>query len=384
MTVLTLSLDQQLFEETTDRFLTVEMPRTAIRALRASIPGFDATYWRRGAELGWTSLLVSEDDGGGSISREELVDLTIVARQFGRHAAPGPLTATNVVAFALSRYGSAEQRAALLPGIVAGDTLVSWAWSGRGPKNGLGDCGVAASRTDGGWLLTGEALPIESGVQCRHLLVTAADGVGLTQFLVPCDTQGLSLQPLEGLDLTRRYAAARFKQVFVGPDAVVGLPSEGETAVEQQLQIALVIQCAETVGAMEAALEMTIEWSFDRYSFGRPLASYQEIKHRFADMKTWLEASHAIADAAARAVQTDSADAPKIVSAAASYVGHHGVELVQDCVQIHGGIGLTFEHDLHLYLRRATQNSVLYGAPSEHQLRVTFFLERAQVPTNPR
>jgi alkylation response protein AidB-like acyl-CoA dehydrogenase len=135
--------------------------------------------------------------------------------------------------------------------------------------------------------------------------------------------------------------------------------------------VAIVLQLAEMVGAMDKALEMTIEWAFDRYSFGRPLASYQELKHRFADMKLWLEASHAIADAAARAVEDDSADAWDLLAAGKAYIGHYGVELLQDCVQIHGGIGVTFEHDIHLYVRRVVLDSHQYGTVSEHRERLT-------------
>ena len=126
---------------------------------------------------------------------------------------------------------------------------------------------------------------------------------------------------------------------------------------------------------MQAAFDMTVAWAFDRYSFGRPLASYQELKHRFADMLSWLQASHAINDAAAAAVEAHSPEAPELVSAAKAYIGIYGSELVQDCVQIHGGIGVTFEHDLHLYLRRVTLNRALYGTPAEHQLRITNVLE---------
>ena len=123
---------------------------------------------------------------------------------------------------------------------------------------------------------------------------------------------------------------------------------------------------------------MTIEWAFDRYSFGRPLASYQELKHRFADMKLWLESSHAIADGAAQAVEDDMPDAWDILSAGKAYVGHYGVELMHDCVQIHGGIGVTFEHDLHLFLRRVTADSLQYGTVTEHRERLTATLEKEE------
>jgi alkylation response protein AidB-like acyl-CoA dehydrogenase len=119
-----------------------------------------------------------------------------------------------------------------------------------------------------------------------------------------------------------------------------------------------------------------VQWAFDRYSFGRPLASYQALKHRFADMMTWLQTSHALSDAAAAAVSEGRDDAVELVSAAKAYTGHYGSELMHDCVQMHGGIGVTFEHDIHLYLRRQTLNRSLHGTPAQHRLRITEALER--------
>jgi alkylation response protein AidB-like acyl-CoA dehydrogenase len=121
---------------------------------------------------------------------------------------------------------------------------------------------------------------------------------------------------------------------------------------------------------MQTGFEMTVEWAFDRYSFGRPLASYQALKHRFADMMSWLEASHAVSAAACAAVERESEEAPELVSAAKAYIGQYGVELLQDCVQLHGGIGVTFEHDLHLYLRRVIVDRALAGTPADHLQRI--------------
>src|SRR5262245_7093176 len=177
------------------------------------------------------------------------------------------------------------------------------------------------------------------------------------------------------VELTNRFASVRFDDVEVGADAVVGAAGQAADDVERQLQLAVVMQAHETVGAMDKALEITIEWAFNRYSFGRPLASYQELKHRFADMKMWLEASHAVADAATRAVQEEREDAPEMVSSAKAYVSMVGPELCQDCVQMHGGIGVTFDHDMHLYLRRVTLAAALYGTVTEHRLRITDILE---------
>jgi alkylation response protein AidB-like acyl-CoA dehydrogenase len=377
-----LSSDQEFFQDTTRKFLEAECPITAVRALRDSPEGFDRGYWSQGCDLGWTSLLVSEDAGGGSISGSGVVDLSLVAFEFGRHASPGPLLTTNVVASALSADGATDEQRAVLAGLLSGELVASWAWSGPRPNAGLGATGVRARPSGDGWTLSGEARPVEAGCQSDWLLVTADSGDGLTQFLVPADAPGLTRKPLDGIDLTRRYAKASFDDVDVPSSAVVGSVHGAAAAVEHQLELALVIQTAETVGAMDRSLEMTIAWAFDRYSFGRPLASYQEIKHRFADMKTWLEASHAIATEATRAVQAGDESAAMLVSVAASYVGDQSVEAIQDCVQIHGGIGVTFDHDLHLYLRRATQNRVLYGDPGEHRERITAALEAQEEHVN--
>ena len=136
---------------------------------------------------------------------------------------------------------------------------------------------------------------------------------------------------------------------------------------------------AESVGAMQAGFDLTVEWAFDRYSFGRPLASYQALKHRFADMKAWLEASHAISDEAALAVASGAPEAAELASAAKAFIGDYGSELLQECVQIHGGIGVTFEHVLHLPFRRHTVNRALHGTPADHRQRLCDVAE-AQEP----
>jgi alkylation response protein AidB-like acyl-CoA dehydrogenase len=120
---------------------------------------------------------------------------------------------------------------------------------------------------------------------------------------------------------------------------------------------------------------MTVDYGFQRYTFGRPLASYQALKHRFADMKMWLEASHAIADAAAAAVDARAPEAGEYTSIAKAYIGHFGTELAHECVQLHGGIGVTFEHDLHLFLRRLTVNRALLGTPGQHRQHIAGYVE---------
>ena len=372
---LELTSDQEFFRETTARFLAEHASVAAVRALRDDAVGFDPELWRRGADLGWTSLLVGEDHGGGSVSGRGLVDLTVVAHEFGRRAAPGPLVATNVVAGALSAGGAHLD---LLAGLLDGTAIATWCHAEPPPHGRLGEVGLQI-RVDGGDLvLDGVKRPVEAAGSATHLLVTGRTGDGLTQAVVPADAPGVTITPLRSVDLTRRFGTVRFDGVRVPAGAALGQPGKADEDIERQLQHALVLLCAESVGAMEAAFEMTLEWSFDRYSFGRPLASYQALKHRFAHMKSWVEAGHAIADDAAGAVADGSASAARLASAAKAFIGEYGSELVQDCVQMHGGIGVTYEHDLHLYVRRHTVDRSLYGTPGEHRLRIVDLMEQEE------
>jgi alkylation response protein AidB-like acyl-CoA dehydrogenase len=368
---LELTNDQQLFRETTQKFLETSTPLTVVREIAAQNPdGFDRGWWRRGAELGWTSMLVPEDLGGGSVSGAGVMDLQLVAEEMGRLVSPGPLLPTNIVAAALSGPGAAGQHDDVVAGLLSGDTIATWAVAEPGGPWSPAEVQLRAEPSDDGFVLQGEKTAVEAAAQADYFLVSARTGDGLTQFLVPASTSGVSVTSLESLDLVRRFGGVNFDSVHVPSSAVVGQVGGAAADIERQLQFALIIQCAEMVGAIDHVFAFTVEYSFDRFSFGRALASYQALKHRFADMKLWLEACHATTGAAARAVQAGEDDAAELVSVAKSYVGDHAPALLQDCVQMHGGIGVTWDHDLHLYIRRVTQDRVLYGAPPDHRERI--------------
>ena len=357
-----LSEDRELFLAATRKFLAAEVPVAVVRALEHEPAGFAADLWRQGAQLGWTSLLVPEADGGGSVGEHGLLDLVLVAEEMGRRVAPGPLSPVNLVASAVAAGGSPAQKETVLPGLLAGEAVAAW----TGP--GLVD--AEADAAGDGYTLTGVAAPVEAGAQARHLLVGARTPDGPTLLLVGPDVAGVTVTPLGGLDLVRRYAEVRFEGARLPASAVVGTAGGAAHEVERLWQTACVLQCAETVGAIDHVFEMTLEYLGDRYSFGRPLSSYQALKHRVADDRMWLEACHAVSTAAARAVATGAGDAAELVGAAKAWIGPHATELVQDCIQLHGGIGVTWEHDLHLYLRRATVNRLTYGTPEEHAERI--------------
>lgn len=364
--------DLKSFRDTVQRFLSEKAAVDELRRRREDPAGHDPAYWRQAAELGFTSLLVSEENGGGSITGSGLNDLAVVAREVGRHAAPGPLITTNVVAAALSRTSS---HADVLETLLDGSAVASWALSeptGRGY-----DATLEARRAGSELVLSGVKRPVEAGAQATHVLVVCRVDGRTTQLLVPTGAPGVTVEPLKTVDLTRRYAAVRFDDVRLPADAVVGEVGGAAADVQHLLDCALVLLVAEQVGAMDTAFDMTLAWTFDRYSFGRPLASYQAIKHRFADLAAQLEACRAILGEATAAVAAGAPDGSTLVSAAKAYVGDAGSHLMQEGVQLHGGLGVTFEHDIHLYLRRHTLDRALLGTPADHRQRLTDLAESA-------
>lgn len=361
--------DQALFRETTERFLADTSPITAVRDLEHDRDGFDPAWWQRGAELGWTSMLAPESLGGGGISDSALDDLALTAYEFGRMVSPGPLVPTNVVIAMLTDadHGSNDHEALVLQ-LMAGTATAAIAIDEPGRSWGAAGIQTTARATNGQLLLSGTKAPVEAGAQAAALIVSARDDHG-EPLLILMNTgdDGVTISERNSIDLVRRYATLQLTDVAVDLSAVV---ARGAPAIDRCLDLANVLQMAETVGALDRVFEFTLEWAFDRYTFGRPLASYQELKHRFADMKLWLEASKATIMAAVNAVSEQTDDASELVSVAKSYVSINAPELVQDCVQMHGGIGVTWDHDIHLYLRRVTLNSATYGTVGDHRKRL--------------
>jgi alkylation response protein AidB-like acyl-CoA dehydrogenase len=367
---LELSDDQELFRETTARFIEARCPLPVVRGLADGPVAHDPMITREAGELGWFALFVPEEFGGGSVSGSPLQDAVIVAEERGRFVQPGPFVATNVVAEALAREGTREQQERYLPALASAELTASWAISDRrgAPEPGA----VQASAYDDGYVLDGTAGLVSEGANAGLFLVTAADTGGgtVTQFVVPSDTSGLTVAPLGGLDLTRRFADVRFEGVEVSADAVLGAPGVGTGAVERQLDLAVTLNLAESIGAMRRLVEITVEYAKARTAFGRPIGSFQALKHLLADASLWVELSTAAAEAAAVALADGRPTAPEIVSIAKAYAGDAGANVGQTCLQAHGGIGFTWEHDLHFYLRRLQTDRVLYGDPVWHRERI--------------
>ena len=370
-----LSTDQSLLRDTARKFLESQVPLTAVRGLESNLEGFERDWWRDASEFGWTSLLVPEHLGGGSVSEHGLLDLVLIAEEFGRAVGPGPLLPVNVVAAALSRSDNRTMCDEILPGLMSGREIAAWAfyegggaWDGQSVK-------LRAERGGSHFELTGQKTMVEAGYGADHYFVTALTDEGLMNCILPAGSPGLTVTPMQSLDLVRRFAHLDFDHVLVSDESVLAGPDEVEESIAWLLRLALVLQCHETNGAISRVFEMTLDYAENRYAFGRTLGSYQALKHRFADMKMWLEGCHGIATHAARAVANGTADSRELTCAAKAYVGERSTDLIEDCVQLHGGIGVTWEHDLHLYLRRATTNRVTYGTPQEHREQIARLLD---------
>jgi alkylation response protein AidB-like acyl-CoA dehydrogenase len=357
-----------LFASTAQSFLERQASLTRLRELHAAGASFEPDWWRRAAELGWTSLLVPEELGGGSVSGDGVADLALVAELAGKTVAPGPLHPVSSVLAGLVE--APENHEDTIESLVSGEAVASWAVYEPGQPWSPLDASVTATRTASGFRLDGVKDRVEAGKESALLLVTAQSDDGLRQFVVSTDADGLRIDAQRSIDLVKSYARVHFDGVHVDDSAVVGSAEQTAELVARQSHIAQVLQCAEVVGILDAVLAFTIQWGFDRHSFGRPLGSYQALKHKYADLKIWFEACRATTRAAVEEVAAGSPGADMAVSVAKSYVGEHATAMLQDCIQLHGGIGVTWEHDLHVYLRRVMLYRSMLGTPEQHNLRV--------------
>jgi alkylation response protein AidB-like acyl-CoA dehydrogenase len=365
---LTLSDDQQLLTETTRRFIETELPLSATRALHDLPSGFTRSWWQQGAELGWFAMLVSEEHGGGDGDGEGLLGASLIAELHGANVQPGPFVPTNVVAWSIATAGTEALQADVLPAVLDGSTVATWA---SATSIGAAGATVVASRQGDGLRLAGPCGIVQDATAADLCLVTAQlDGEAVV-VLVDLTATGVELVALDGLDLSRRFAQVTLTDVDVPAERVLsgGEPADG---LEQR---ALVLNAAETVGAMDALFAMTVEYAKDRIAFGRPIGSFQAIKHILADQALYLETAKAGVAAAVRDVARADAQVTEQCHIVAAYVGEHGNELAQECLQVFGGIGFTWEHDLHLLMRRIRVNSALYGDPTTHRDAIATFHE---------
>ena len=360
--------DQRMLLDASTRFIEDFCPLERVRGGGFAGPADEVAYRHRAAELGWYSMLVPEQLGGGSVSGNGMVDAAMIAYRRGAALQPGSFVGTTTAGYAISCAGCETHRSEVLPGLISGDLAAAWA-VGIGSMYGPA-WGIQATATGAGFVLTGAVPFVEDAVTAQWLLVTTESPEGASQFLLAADTAGISVTPRESLDLSRRFAEVRFDNCQVPAGALVGAAGEAATVVAQQLAIACLLTAAESLGAMNFDFDMALQYAKDRIAFGRPIGSFQAVKHQLADTSLLLEMSKAIVLAAAETVGSGDDYGPAAASMAKAFVGDAGVDLAQACFQVFGGIGFTWEHDQHLYLRRVTSDAALFGSPSWHRERL--------------
>jgi alkylation response protein AidB-like acyl-CoA dehydrogenase len=367
---LTPTEDEQMLVDVVGEF-AAEVVRPAAAAADAACAAPESLL-QASLEIGLPILGVPEALGGISEERSAMAG-TLVAEALakGDMGLAVAALAPGSVATALGLWGTDAQQQTYLP-TFTGDDVPAAALALTEPTVLFDPLTPATTaRRDGdGFVLDGVAAFVEEAEAADHLLVTAADGDGLSQFLISKGTAGVTVSPLEALDLGRRFADVRFGSVRLGADALVGEAGGAGPLVERQLQLALSLQSAESVGVADRAMEFTLDWVKQRVAFGRVIGSFQALKHRLADHATQLEGAKAAAAYAAQASQHQAPDAALAASVAKSQCGRTGVEVIRDCLQMHGGIGMTYDHDIHLYLRRAVSNEALLGTPAAHHERL--------------
>jgi alkylation response protein AidB-like acyl-CoA dehydrogenase len=373
--------DQLLLRDSTRRFLADRHPLSALRDRLESPSTFDRSVWEEGAALGWTAMLVPAEHDGGSVTDQPVVDAVALAEELGRVLYPGPFLPTNVVADAIARDGSDAQRKQFLAPIASGELVAAWCLTADGSAD-VESAGVTATAgPDGALSLDGVARFVHDAHVADLLLVACRTPPGVVQVLVSPDAPGLGTRVMGGLDLTRRFCEVRFSGVAVDAEAVLGAgrpPNDGgAVSIGRSLQLATVLQAAGALGAADELFERTVQYAKDRVQFGRAIGSFQAIKHKLANLLIELEGARAATHYAALALADGTDDRDEAVAVAGSYVRDACAHLSGEALQIHGGIGFTWEHDVHLFVRRAKTEQLLYGDPSWHRERLCALVEAA-------
>jgi alkylation response protein AidB-like acyl-CoA dehydrogenase len=371
--------EQRMMADSAIRIMEAEQPLTAIRD-SAERPGGDCRHrklWRTLADLGCFRLLAGEDHGGGTLSGNGVADAAIIAAERGARLQPGPFVPTLVAAGTLSRVGTMPLHHHVLQAVLVGDEAVAWAISGLpGDRHGTG---ITVRDSRDGVVLSGVVRGVQDAWDCDWILVTSRADGGVRQFLLPRSADGLALQGADGIDITRRFSVLTLNDVRVSPAGLLGVPPAGNLLADWQLAVAAVLSAAESVGTMHANFELALAYSKTRVAFGRPIGSFQGLKHFLARTSLALEMSKALVAGAAEALGGDEADGPVMASMARAFVSENAVELTHNCFQVFGGIGFTWEHDQHLYMRRLASEAYLFGPPAWHRRRIWEMAARTEV-----
>jgi alkylation response protein AidB-like acyl-CoA dehydrogenase len=360
---ITFSEEREELRRSVRRFMEDKSPISEVRRLMETAEGYDREVWMQMAnQLGLQGLVVPERFGGSGFGFEELA---IVFEEMGRAVLCAPFFST--VAVATSALLSVNDESALadyLPGIAAGETIATLAYS-EGAKGWELEGMMTRARLEGErWVLAGSKSFVLDGAVADLILVVAETGSGLSLFGVERDAPGLTVAPLSTLDLTRKQAQLQFVDT---PARLIGSEGGALEPLTRALELASAVLAAEAVGGAEKVLELSVEYAKNRIQYGRPIGSYQAIKHKCADMLVAVETAKSASYYARWAAATSSEELPVASSLAKAYCTEAYLRCAAQNIQIHGGIGFTWEHDAHLYFKRAKSSELLLGPPSYHR-----------------
>ncbi len=364
--------EQQAIKSTAREFLAARYKSERIRALVESEHGFEQSDWEEMAELGWPGLALPEEWGGQGLG---VVDLSVLFEEMGYALAPSPLLSTTVAGLALATNGTDEQRERWLRPLAAGEARGTVALFDAGTPARIGDFAMEAVADGDGVVLDGEKVLVMDAASADFFLVATSDG---RRHLVERGADGVSISAEKSIDLTRRLYSVRFDNVRVGADATL---NGGQEEYLPVLWRACVAVAAESTGLAQRTMEMAVEYAKDRQQFGRPIGSYQAVSHRCAQMLLETENSRSAVYGAAWAADAEPDSLPLAASMAKAYASDAGWRVPDASIQVHGGIGFTWEHDLHFFLKRGKANAASFGDARWHRGRVAeLVLAEAPVP----
>ena len=345
------------------RFLAEKSPETEVRRLMDTTEGYDPAVWSQMADqLGLQSLTIPEEFGGSGFT---YVELTVVLEEMGAALLCAPFFSTVALgANALLTSGDDEAKKSHLPGIASGETIATLAITEDNGKWDFSGIECAATKKGDGWVLGGHKMFVIDGHVANLIVVAARTAAGVSLFAVPGDAQGLTRTSLPTMDQTRKQARLEFKDT---PATLIGTDGGAEAGLSKTLDLAAVALAAEQVGGAQRVLDASVEYAKTRIQFGRPIGSFQAIKHKCADMLLEVESAKSAAYYAAWAAAEDSDELPVVASLAKSYCSEAYFHSAAENIQIHGGIGFTWEHPAHLYFKRAKSSELLLGDPSYHR-----------------
>ena len=355
--------EQKELRDAVRRFLADKAPVSRARALMDSGTGYDAAVWQQGAQqLGLPGIAIPEEYGGAGFT---FVEQAIVLEELGAVLYSGPYFAGAVLAAnALLASGDEQAKRDLLPGIAAGETVATLAFTEDDGSWEVDATGLAAKQSDDGWVLDGHKNFVLAGHTADLLLVVGRTAAGLSLFAVDAGAAGLTRTALPTLDQTRRMARLEFSAT---PARLVGAEGAGAAALGHTLDVAAVALGAEQLGGAQAALDMTIEYLKLRHQFGRAIGSFEALKHRAAELLMEVESARSALTYAASAVAEDDEELPVVAALVKAYASETYFHVAAETIQMHGGIGFTWEHDAHLYFKRAKASELFLGGVEHHR-----------------